>query len=391
MILIITTYALVIFGTFLTRSGVLSSVHAFAQSAVGPLFFAFIGLTFVGSLALLFRSWHILRSENQLDSLLSREAAFLLNNVLFLGILAAVFWGTVFPMISELATGQKISVGPPYYNQVTGPLFAALVLLMGVAPLIAWRKSSARALGRLLLVPFALALVFVAGLFLAGIRSWGALLGFGLAAFVGLATLAEFARGTLARMRVNKENALAALSTLAARNRRRYGGYVIHLGVVLMAIGVVGTNFFQQETQGTLALGQALSLGRYTMRFDDLHEFQTPDDRLVTRATVTVLRDGQYLTTLYPRRDYYFLGEQPMTIPGVRSSVEDDFYALLVAWQPMGAAGATFKVYVNPLVNWIWAGGLVFILGTLIAAWPEAERRPSAVAARQAASATVGR
>jgi len=262
--------------------------------------------------------------------------------------------------------------------------------LMGVAPLIAWRKSSARSLGRLLLVPFVAALLLVAGLFVAGMRSGGALLGFGLTAFVGLATLAEFVRGTLARMRVNKESALTALSTLTARNRRRYGGYVIHLGVVLMAIGVVGTSFFQQETQGTLALGEQMRLGRYTMQFDDLHEFTLPDDRLVTRATVTVLRDGQYLTTLYPRRDYYFLSDQPMTIPGVRSSVEDDFYTLLVAWEPVGATGATFKVYVNPLVNWIWAGGLVFIFGTLIASWPEAEPVRAAQRRRAALPTTAG-
>jgi cytochrome c-type biogenesis protein CcmF len=390
MILIILTYALVIFGTFLTRSGVLSSVHAFAQSAIGPLFFAFIAVTFIGSLALLFRRWAGLQGEHQLDSLLSREAAFLLNNVLFLGILVAVFWGTVFPMISEIFTGQKISVGPPYYNRVTGPLFAALVLLMGVAPLVAWRQASARSLGRLLLFPLAVAAGMVAALLALGIRNPGALLGFGLAAFVALATLAEFWRGTRARMRTTGESAPAALAALAARNRRRYGGYVIHLGVVLMTVGVVGTNFFQQETQGTLALGQQVTLGRYVMTFDDLQEFTLPDDRAVTRATVTVYRDGKYLATLHPRRDFYFTSQQPMTIPGVRSSIEDDFYVLLVAWEPMGVAGATFKLYLNPLVNWIWMGGLVFIAGTLIAAWPEAEPATAARRRRAALPATAG-
>jgi cytochrome c-type biogenesis protein CcmF len=284
-------------------------------------------------------------------------------------------------MISEIFTGQKISVGPPYYNQVTGPLFAGLVLLMGVAPLVAWRQASARSLGRLLLAPFAAALVLVAGLFALGIHSAGALLGFGLAAFVALATLAEFWRGTRARMRTAGESAPQALAALAARNRRRYGGYVIHLGVVLMTVGVVGTNFFQQQTQGTLALGQQLTLGRYVMTFDDLQEFNLPDDRAVTRATVTVYRDGKYVATLNPRRDFYFATQQPMTIPGVRSSIEDDFYVLLVAWEPMGAAGATFKLYLNPLVNWIWMGGLVFIAGTLIAAWPDAE--PATAIARR--------
>jgi cytochrome c-type biogenesis protein CcmF len=386
MILIILTYALVIFGTFLTRSGVLSSVHAFAQSAIGRPFFIFIGLTFIGSMALLFHRWDKLRSENQLDSLLSREAAFLLNNVLFLGILAAVFWGTVFPMISEIVTGQKISVGPPYYNRVTGPLFAGLVLLMGVAPLIAWRKASARSLGRLLLIPFAAAVLLVVVLFALGTHSAGALLGFGLTALVTVATLAEFARGVRARVRVNGENPFRALATMTTRNRRRYGGYVIHLGVVLMAIGVIGTNFFQQQTQGTLSLGQQMTIGRYTMTFDDIQEVTLPDDRDVTRATVTVYRDGKYAATLHPRRDYYFTTQQPMTIPGVRSSIEDDFYTILVAWQPMGTGGATFKIYLNPLVNWLWTGGFVFIFGTLIAAWPDAEEARRRVALPAAAA-----
>jgi cytochrome c-type biogenesis protein CcmF len=386
MVLIILTYALVIFGTFLTRSGVLSSVHAFAQSAIGPAFFAFIGLTFIASLSLLFREWEHLRGEHQLDSLLSRESAFLLNNLLFLGIAASVFWGTVFPMISELATGQKISVGAPFYNRVTGPQFAGLVLLMGIAPLVAWRKASARQLGRMLWIPFALAVALVVVLLVVGVRSWGALLGFGIAAFVGTTTLIEFGRGTLARMKTAGENVLAALTTLMARNRRRYGGYIIHLGVVLMTIGVVGTNFFQKETQGRLRLGEQLTLGRYVMTYDGLDEFTTDDDRQVARAIVSIYRDGQYVGELHPRRDFFFSSGQPMTIPGVRSTVEDDFYVLLVDWEPIAANGATFKIYLNPLVNWLWAGGLVFILGTLVAAWPDAaeERRriPAGVTVR---------
>ncbi len=372
MILIILTYALVIFGTFLTRSGVLSSVHAFAQSAIGPAFFTFIGLTFVISLSLLFREWDHLRSENQLDSLISRESAFLLNNLLFMGIAASVFWGTVFPMISELATGQKISVGPPFYNRVTGPQFAALVLLMGIGPLVAWRRASARQLGRTLLVPFAVALGFVAILAVTGIHNWGALLGFGISAFVPLTTLIEFYRGTRARMKTNAEDPFTAITTLMARNRRRYGGYIIHLGVVLMTIGVVGSNFFQQETQGRLKLGEQLTLGRYVMTYDGLDEFVTDDDRQVARATVSIYKDGQLVGQLHPRRDFYFASGQPMTIPGVRSSIEDDFYVLLVDWEDIAANGATFKIYLNPLVNWLWSGGLVFILGTLVAAWPDA-------------------
>jgi cytochrome c-type biogenesis protein CcmF len=383
MVLVIVTYSLVIFGTFLTRSGVLSSVHAFAQSAIGPAFFAFIALTFLGSLALLFREWDHLRSERAFDGLLSRESAFLLNNLLFMGIAASVFWGTVFPMISELVTGQKISVGPPFYNQVTGPQFAALVLLMGVAPLLAWRQASARQLGRLLWAPLVAAVALVAVLVGVGLRNWGALLGFGIASFVGLTTLMEFVRGTLARMKLAGENPLTALLTLASRNRRRYGGYVIHLGVVVMAIGIIGSNFYQSETQGQLRPGEQLTLGRYVVTFDGLDD-RVHGDVQATTATVSVYRDGQPVGQLYPRRDYYFESQQPMTIAGVRRTIEDDLYVLLVTWEPVASNGATFKVYVNPLVNWVWTGGFIFILGTLVAAWPNAAeaRRALAQAAR---------
>ena len=390
MVLIILTYSLVIFGTFLTRSGVLSSVHAFAQSAIGPAFFIFIALTFAFSLFALFREWDHLRSDHQLDHLLSRETAFLLNNLLFMCLTATVFLGTVFPMVTELIQGEKITVGPAWYNQVTGPQFAALVLLMGVAPLVAWRQASARSLGRLLWVPFVMALVIVAILFFLGVTNPGALLGFGIAGFVALATLFEFYRGMRARMRTAGESPLTALFTLIARNRRRYGGYTIHLGVVVMTIGVVGSTFFQRETQGLLRPGEQLAVGRYVITYDGLQEFQTPDDRLVTRATVSVTRDGRPVGQLHPRRDFYFESQQPMTIPGVRSTLQDDVYVLLVTWEPIAADGATFKVYVNPLINWVWAGGVVFILGTLVAAWPDATELRRRVTRPQAAGSLVG-
>jgi cytochrome c-type biogenesis protein CcmF len=375
MILIMLTYGLVIWGTFLTRSGVLSSVHSFAASAIGPVFFTFISLMMAASLWLLFRAWDRLGDERQLDGLLSREAAFLLNNLLFLGITVAVFWGTHFPMISELVNGQKITVGPPYYNAVVGPLLGGLLLLMGVAPLTAWRKTSAQQLGRLILLPFAASIVIVITLLVIGLRNIGAVIGLWIVSLVTLTTLLEFARGAQARMRVNGENALVALARLIERNRRRYGGYVIHLGVIVMALGVIGSSFFQMETQGRLAQGEQLTIGRYVMVYDTVDHFIHTDGREVHRATVSVYRDGQWLATLHPRQDIYALGSglQPMTIPGVRSSLEDDFYVLLVSWESIGVDGATFKVYVNPLVNWVWAGGLVFIFGTLIAVWPQAE------------------
>lgn len=389
MVLIILTYALVIFGTFLTRSGVLSSVHAFAQSAIGPLFFAFIGLTFIASLSLLLRRWNELKSEAQMTSLFSREALFLLNNLLFLGILVVCFWGVIFPLVSELATGQKVTVGPPFYERATGPLFAGLLLLMGIAPLAAWRHSTVQTLGKAVWKPTVFSLIVPVYALVTGVREWPALLGFWLAAFVASVTLYEFWRGSMARHRKSGESLPVALWRLAGRNRRRYGGYVIHLGVVLMAIGIIGIEVFQTQTQGTIAQGEQLNLGSYSIRYDSLNIFDNPDGRNIARAVVSVYKDGAYLGELHPRRDYYYESQQPMTIPGVRSTWEDDLYVLLVDWQPVSTAGATFKIYHNPLVNWLWFGGIVFILGTMVAAWPDKDPELAAVKARRTSLASA--
>jgi len=387
MVLIILTYALVIFGTFLTRSGVLSSVHAFAQSAIGPLFFGLIALTFLASMALLLYRWNDLRSEGVMTSLLSREALFLLNNLLFMGILVVCFWGVIYPLVSELVTGQKVTVGPPYYERSTGPLFAGLLLLMGIAPLSAWGHSTVKTLGRALWKPLLASILVVIGLFLAGMRQWGALLAFWLVALVSFVTLYEYGRAVIARHRRTGENYLLALWKLAGRNRRRYGGYIIHLGVVLMALGVIGIEMFQSETQGTVQPGGSLRLGDYTMVFQRLDLFDTQDGRNVARAVVSVFKGERYVGELHPRRDFFYDSQQTMTIPGVRSTMEDDFYVLLVDWAS-SSQGITFKIYRNPLVNWLWLGGLVFILGTLVAAWPDRDPDAVPVRASQAVSAT---
>ncbi len=368
MVLIILTYSLVIFGTFLTRSGVLSSVHAFAQSAIGPLFFAFIGLTLTASLALLFKRWDDLKSEGEMTSLLSREALFLLNNLLFMGILVVCFWGVIFPLISELVTGQKITVGPPFYERATAPLFAGLLFLMGIAPLAAWRHSTFKTLGRAVWKPFIVSLIAPLIAFINGIRLPAAMLGFWLVAFVASVTLYEFWRGTVARHNRSGESLPIALWHLAGRNRRRYGGYIIHLGVVLMALGIIGIEIFQTETQGTLAQGGQISLEEYTLTYKSLAVFDTDDGRNIARAAISVDKNGKYVGDLYPRRDYYIESQQPMTIPGVRSTWEDDLYVILVDWQPLSSQSAIFKIYKNPLVHWLCLGGFSVILDTLVAA-----------------------
>lgn len=377
MVLIILTYSLVIFGTFLTRSGVLSSVHAFAQSAVGPLFFGFIGITFLVTLGLLLWRWNELHSEGEMYSVLSREALFLLNNLLFMGIFIVCFSGVIYPLVSELFTGQKVTVGPPFYQRATGPLWGGLLFLMGIAPLSAWGISTIKTLGRAIWKPALVSLLAPVAAIALGVRFWAALLGFWLVAFAGCITLYDYGRAVLARRRRTSENMLVSLWNLAGRNRRRYGGYLIHLSVVMMAMGIIGIDMFQTETQGTIKQGESLQLSGYTITFRDLAVFDTEDGRNVARAVMDVAKGGRKLAELHPRRDYYYAQQQPMTIPGVRSSMEDDVYVLLVDWQPISSSGATFKVYHNPLVNWLWVGCLMLFIGSLVAAWPDKEPEPS--------------
>jgi cytochrome c-type biogenesis protein CcmF len=396
MVLIIMTYSLVIFGTFLTRSGVISSVHTFAQSGIGPLFLIFIGAMFVYSVILLFERLDALKSENELDSMFSRESIFLLQNLLFLAILFVTFWGTIFPVVSELVAKQKAIVGPPFFNQVNGPLLAALVVLMGIAPLMPWRRASRSKLARLLLWPVVVGLAATIVLFALGWRDFAILPGtqarvlpvslfYGFIAFTAAVTVLEYWRGMSARHRSTGESYLRALWTLFGRNRRRYGGYLIHSGVIMMALGVIGTNFFQSETQRNLAVGESFTInssfsGEYTLTYEGLSTLPAPDDVSRTGATLTVSRDGRRIGELHPSHDFFIPQQQPMTIPAMRYSLIEDLYVIVAGWED-GGTTATFKAFVNPLVNWLWIGGFVFILGTAVAAWPDpAEDRRLALA-----------
>jgi len=248
-----------------------------------------------------------------------------------------------------------------------------LLFLMAVAPLSTWKLSTYKTIGNSIWKPFTASLIIFPILLVGGMRSWIAIIGFWLCAFVTFVTLNEFRRAAWARHRSTGENLLQSLWNLAGKNRRRYGGYIIHMGVVLMALGIIGTKVFQTETQATIAQGSQVNLGQYTVHFDSLSVFDTPDGRNVARAVVSVYKSGKYVGELYPRRDYYSESQQMVTVPGVHSTMEDDLYIILADWQPLSTTGATFKVYDNPLINWLWLGGFVFMVGMMWAAWPEKE------------------
>ena len=373
MILIIFTYAAVIYGTFLVRSGLVSSVHAFTESSIGPVFLVFVGLTFIASTALLIYRWPDLRAENEMKSFFSRESLFLYNNLLFLLAFFVCELGIHYPLLFELFTKDKTTVGAPWYKAIFGPLFGALLLLMGIAPLSAWGYSTVRTLGRAVWKPSIPALLVPVALSALGIHNWIALLGFTLIAFVAFITLYEYGRSVLARQRTQQESFFTALSQLTARNRRRYGGYITHMAMVIMAIGILGIEVFQTTTQKSLAVGEEMQLAGYTLRYDSLVKIPSPDGQTVTSAVLSVSQGGQALGELVPHIILYPSG-QPMTVPAIRSTLADDLYVVLVNWEDVSTQQAPFKVYHNPLINWLWIGSGVFVLGILVSAWPVKEK-----------------
>jgi cytochrome c-type biogenesis protein CcmF len=381
MSLVILTYTLSIFGTFLTRSGVISSVHAFAESSLGNYFLLYLAGALLVAVVLVVKRLPQLRSEHRLESVISRESSFLFNNLFLVGIMFAVLWGTLFPILSEAVRGIKISVAAPFFNQVNVPLGLALLFLSGVCPLIAWRKASTRNLRRNFLYPLTLSFTATAVLYVAGIRHIVALISLSICLFVFGTLVLEFYRGTRVRMASSGGTVWQAFGALVRRNRRRYGGYIIHFGVVLIFVGITGSAAYQLEKNVVLHPGESSTIGVYTLRYDDLTRSVQPTHEAFI-AKLSVAHKGQHLTTLYPEKRLYFAQNQPTTEVALRTRPLEDLYVILAGFEPSKVA--TFKVFINPLVFWIWVGGLVIVLGTVIAIWPE--HRPQVTTRRQRVS-----
>ena len=377
MVLIILTFSLTIFGTFLTRSGVISSVHSFTQSGLGPFFLGFLAVILTVSLSLLIWRLPMLRSENELDSLLSRESAFLFNNLILVGIAFAVFWGTVFPVISEWVRGVKITVGPPFFNKVNAPLGLGLLFLMGIGPVIAWRRATWSHLKKSFLWPVVVGLLSgIACVVVSGLSYW-AVLAFSLIGFVLATIVAEFVRGVRARQAMVGESALVALVRLTAKNRRRYGGYIIHVGIVMIFIAITGTSLFRLERQATLNQGEQFEIGDYTLRYNGLEQSDTPHVAYLM-ANVSVFKGGKQVDTLKPEKRFYKKPEQPTTEVAIRSSLGTDLYLVLGSYDDETHM-ATILAYLNPLIGFLYWGGIVLAVGTLVVIWPAplASREPA--------------
>jgi len=384
MVLVILTFSLTIFGTFLTRSGVISSVHSFTQSGLGPFFMGFLIAILVISIGLLVFRLPLLKSRNELESVFSREAAFLLNNLILVGIAFTVFWGTIFPVISEWVRGVKITVGPPFFNRVNAPLGIALVFLMGVGPVIAWRKATAQSLWRSFAVPAGTGLFAGALSFVLGVRNFYAVLAISVASFALATVWIEFWRGMRVRQAMMGEQPWTALSRLIGKNRRRYGGYIVHVGIVMIFMGIVASSVFKLELQRSMKVGDAATLGGYTVRYDGI-EFENDDHVERTYARVSVW-DGEgpnavQIGEVLPEKRFYKKPKQPTTEVSIWSTLGADLYVVLGSYDPESQL-AVFQVFVNPLISWMWIGGLVLTIGTGVCMWPSYAERTATVSAR---------
>jgi len=375
--LIVGTFVLTILGTFLTRSGVLSSVHAFSQGPIGYYFLGFIAVVLVASLAMVAGTSDSLKSTGQLDAAVSRESVFLLNNLFLTAFSVTVLVGTLYPLVAEAIRGVKVSVGEPFFNRMTLPMCMALLFLMGVGPALPWRRASEGVVRRQLIPPSIGAIIAGALALLAGARSPYAVLAFTFAGFAAVANIREFTTGAAARRTAHGESWPVALGRLIAGNRRRFGGYVAHLGVILVAVGIAASTTFKVEHEATIKKGASTKVNGLTITLDDVWGREEPQ-RQVIGATVSVWRGTSKIGSLDPRMNFYPTSQQPVPTPSVQSRISGDIYMNLMAFQPDGSQ-ATIRVILEPLVPWIWFGGLVVCFGALLAAFPP-RRRAAAMA-----------
>ncbi|MBA2564279.1 MAG: heme lyase CcmF/NrfE family subunit [Gemmatimonadetes bacterium] len=376
--LVVITFCATIMGTFVTRSGIIESVHTFSESPVGPIFLGFLAVLALGSAALIASRADLLRSPHRMESMLSRENAFLFNNLLLVGIAFAIWWGTFFPILSEAVTGRRISVGPPFFNQVIAPLGLALLALMGIGPLLAWRRSSGPQIRRQFAWPVAAGVAASLAGLVAGRREPYAVATFTFAAFTLTTVAQELARGTAARGRIHGEPRPLALARLVSRNRRRYGGYVVHVGATCVFLGLAG-NVYVTSRELALQPGQRVRVGEYDVQFESLKMRREPN-YVAAVAELAVSRGGGGVRYAHPEKRIYAAAaeEQVATEVAIDGRLLEDFYAILLEPLP-GGAGARVKLVVNPLVGLVWLGGAVMVLGgvlSLTTRRPAGERAP---------------
>jgi cytochrome c-type biogenesis protein CcmF len=375
VVLINVAFGLALYGMFMNRGGPVPSVHSFGASTLGWIFLIFMAVGVMVPFAIFFWRYPLLKSAQNLDSMLSREAAFLVNNVMLLTVAFVTLWGTVYPLLARFSTGEEITVARPFYDQVNGPLLLGLLFLMGVGPLLPWRRASLATVRRSLLLPASGAMGVVVLLLALGVHQQYALAGFGVSALVASGILLEWLRGTLSRHR-SGENYLKAFLSLVWANRPRYGGYVVHLAVVVLALGILGASFYNTQRDVVLSPGESVIVGDYQLRYIGT-DAEPKADRTEFVSTVEVYREGQLISVLRPERALYPSFNMASTRAAIRSTPVEDLYVVPSENLPDGSVG--FRILVNPLMLWMWVAGPVLVLGTLIALWPQPSRATSRV------------
>jgi cytochrome c-type biogenesis protein CcmF len=378
IVLLNIAFVLAQFGMFINRGGPVVSVHSFAASTLGQVFLGFMLLSLVFAFGVFFWRYRWLKSDRPIESFLSREVAFLVNNFLLLGITFVTLWGVVFPLITEFASDGTVTVATPYFNRVNGPLFLALLAVMGIGPVMAWRRSAVRSLWRWLVVPGAVAVVAAAGMVAAGMREPLAIVAFSVLAFVVLVVLEEWFRSTRARAG-SRINWATAWLRVVAGNRPRHGGYIVHLAIVTLAFGVVGTQFFDQRADLVLRRGESGTVGAYRLEYASL-ETETRSDRTAQLAHIEVYRGNDRVTTLRAWHAYYPDFRQASVRAGIRSTPVEDLYVVPTDFLEDGRL--VLRASVNPLAMWLWIAGPIFVIGTVVAVWPQPvlEVRPAGAA-----------
>jgi cytochrome c-type biogenesis protein CcmF len=372
--LCVTTFVLTILGTFLTRSGILSSVHAFTTGAIGYYFLAFIALVLVGTLVLVAGNSDRISTKGRLGGAASRETVFLLNNLFLTAVMLTVLVGTLYPLVAEAIRGVKVSVGEPFFNRMAVPAMVALIFLMGVGPALPWGSTSVADARKRLTPPVIGAVIMAAIGIFAGARGVYSILAFAFVGYAAVGNLREYWIGIRARRRAHHESFPTAALRLINGNRRRYGGYVAHIGALLVALGVTASSTFRSEREATLRPGETLTVAGKTVRLKGVWGREEPQ-RSVIGATLDVVRkDGSVAGQLEPRMNFYRVSDQPVPTPDVRNSIQGDLYVNLMAFDPNGA-NATIKVIIEPLVPWIWFGGLVVVIGAIIGMFHSGRRK----------------
>jgi cytochrome c-type biogenesis protein CcmF len=371
--LVVATFVLTILGTFLTRSGVLSSVHAFTTGTIGYYFLAFIAVVILFAFALVAGNSEQLRTRGSLDAVLSRDTVFLLNNLFLTAFTFTVLLGTLYPLVAEAVRGVKVSVGAPFFNKMTLPLCASLLFLMGVGPALPWRRASPDQAKRKLFAPTVAALLVAVTSVVLGTRAPYAVAAFAFGAFALTANLGEYVLAVKGRRRTHPESYAVAFIRLVRGNQRRYGGYLAHIGVVITAIAIAASSAFRTEYDATIRPGQVMNAGSFGIRLEQLWARDEPH-RTVVGASLSVLRDGRAIGEMQPRTNFYAQSEEPVPTPAVRSRPSGDLYINLMAFAEDGST-ATLRVIIEPLVPWIWFGGGVICMGAIVSLMPGARRR----------------